>query len=190
MENLKENNNIGQLHNEKGISENNKINELFITYILISTSDKSYSWPSGIFYLNHRYYTSTPIKSIINEKCDYIFYYCHNNKKFRNYNEAKKCYEKISYHKYRKEFHLLIDHNIECYESNKITINSISVTDCIKKDNIFLNLLINFLNNNALISFSSFKNGAKRLYNENKLNFYINKIKFQFIYLEFNFFIQ
>ena len=101
-----------------------------------------------------------------------------------NYNDGKKCYSKISYHKYKKEFNLLIDHSMEWYESNKISINSISVTECIKKNNDFRNILtyssflmeiINsllfsnlftskcqivyfFLNNNALISFGNFKN--------------------------------
>ena len=78
-----------------------------------------------------------------------------------NYNDGKKCNSKISYHKYKKEFYLLIDHIMECYESNQITTNSISVTECIKKNNDFRNILITFLNNNALISFGNFKTEDK-----------------------------
>ena len=73
LENLKEGINVEKCQNEEGITLNNKINKLFIRYKINKTSDNKYSWPVGVFHLNHRYYISTLIKNFINDKYDNIY---------------------------------------------------------------------------------------------------------------------
>ena len=155
---------------------NNILNKAFISYNIIKSSDKKYEWPNNIIYAGFKFYLSTHLKEIQNKNILYIYYYCNNHRKIIEKEKNKMCNGKISYNKEKKEFYLNTEHSLFCKETkSEYKLRKINITNEVKKNNDFKQVLINYLNLNPLITYKIFCKEADKIKGEFKLENIISK---------------
>ena len=173
--------------NELKIKE--KINPLFISYERKYSKDNKLWWPFKLFYGGKKYYPNSNEKYLANKNTTIINYFCVNHR----INTANKkllfgiyrCNGKIEFNRITEEFFLVRNHNKICDKRNlRLYDNYSEIETNICNFEEYKNELINFLNNNPLISIYAFKKHALKLFlsSNNKFNFTLKKSTLDNIY--------
>ena len=162
-----------------------KIKDYMINYNFeYSDLDKKIKWPKNVLFGSKKFYVMNKSKDFVDDNKVYLNCYCvKHHYKSKILKNEKKCNAKIQYNKKTEEFFLIADYSSECQLKRvvKIKEEKENSNKYYKLTNL-RNELMNYLNQNPLIKFNSFKKYAEDKLIKTNLNVFSNDNFYKNIY--------